>query len=289
MFSCKRIVVLLISIVMLAGCAGLQTGPPSDEYEGEITQELLQDLAEKGAAGWETAYGEVTTGADDDLLIIQDVSDTTDGAAGTTGHMTVETLLAVPTKIVTLVARTSNTIPSSPSNGDIYRADNSTWDPAAVDDNDDYFVVYSSGNSTYYAFFTVRGEILISSIEMLEYIPAAIEDQSGDRTLLTSEIKGSLLTNYGATGTLTYIFPSPEHGINFMYCMIEEEQVNLTPYASLAFYLNTSLMTGGEDIVNDGDGGSIGECITCWSMQTGESTWTMFCVSEEADWKQENP
>jgi len=287
MFSCKNFLIVLVSIIMLTGCAGIKTGPPSDEYKGEISQELLQDLAEKGATGWETAYGEIDPGADDDLIIVQDVSDPTDGAAGTTGHMTIATLLAVPKDIIKLNALTS--APTAPANGYIYRADNSTWDPAAVDGTEDYFVVYSSTESAYYAFFTVKGEILISSIEILEYIPAAIEDQSGDRTLLTSEIKGSLLTNYDAGAALVYLFPAPEHGINFMYCMIEDEQVNFTPYSSLAFYLNGTAMTADEDITNSGDASSIGECITCWSMQTGVSTWAIFCVSEDADWAQETP
>jgi len=286
MFSCKRRVVLLISLIMLFGCDGpKQKDESSKEYEGKITMAMLLELAAKGAAGWETAYGEVTEGASDDLVIIQDVSDSTDGAAGTTGHMTIETLLAVPKDIVKLTAWTSE--PPSPVNGYIYRADNSGWDPASVDDTDDYFVVYSSEDSAYYAFFTVRGEILISSIEMLEYIPAAIEDQSGNRTLLTSEIKGSLLTNYDAGEALVYDFPVAEHGINFMYCIVDIYAVDLTPYSGKQWYYNGALMTADEPIVNDDP--ALGECVTCWSMQTGESTWAMFCVSEEADWKQESP
>jgi len=128
------------------------------------------------AAGWESVYTLLSTFSSGDYLLIQDVSDTTDGSAGTTKYIEIESMNGL---LPILTAEPDSIV------GHYYIADNDTWDPCSYAGTNDYMVLCTS-TGTPGTFKIIRdmvtGQTFVDEVDvsggLLTYDQVVIEPQS---------------------------------------------------------------------------------------------------------------
>lgn len=174
MFSCKKFLIIFLSLIFLFGCATTkdieslsrrlsEVEENKKPHEKMSLQELMEAMAQ-GEAGWEDAYAVLAAAAGGDYLIIQDVSDTTDGATGTTKYILAAdlysgifpVLTAEPTEVV----------------GQIYIADNDTWDPVGYTDLNDYMVLCTATDTYKLLMDMTTGERFFSDLDLSDGVLA---------------------------------------------------------------------------------------------------------------------
>ena len=194
-----------------------------------------------------------------------------------------------------LTAKTAE--PTDEAVMDIIRADNDTWDPSDVPGTDDYFVVCTAAGSpgTYRAFLRADGTVLLSSIELPSYThwataDAKYNDTSTPHVLTVEECKGGTITNCGASEDRVYTCPAIEFGMNFMVqtCITAvSRQMDLEPDSGETFNYNGTQMAQDEHIINAAD--TKGDVMSCWSVESGDGTYELFCKSDNTNWAEATP
>jgi hypothetical protein len=168
--------------------------------------------------------------------------------------------------------------------GQIVLADNDNWDPTGVDGDDPYWCICTATGTpgTWIAFLSSTGSLLVSSIDLFEYTPDNLYDTTTPHYLQDYELRGTLITNYGATGSIVYDFPELSEGINFKVQAISEAgSITLHPHGEDAWYLN-GVALDTDDLVNASP--TIGDTVDCFSARTSSSAWALFCKSVDAGW-----
>jgi hypothetical protein len=114
-----------------------------------------------------------------------------------------------------------------------------------------------------------------------------LSDITSPHVLTTTELKGTLLTNYGTAATTEFQAPAAGSGWNFTVTVIAAQNIEITPDGTEQWYLNGTQLSAGEAIVNTAP--TAGESIVCYSAQSGASTYSVFCESKYSDWAEETP
>lgn len=181
--------------------------------------------------------------------------------------------------------------PSSPAVNRLYIANNDTWDPCDIAGTIDYYCIYTTG-SEYSAILLGDGSIPITSIELPSFThfatgDATYTDTTTPHVLTSEETKNSIITNAGATQDRVYTCPSAEFGMNFMPMVIAAYQMDVEPNGTETLWLNGVQMAAGEHIVNAAD--TKGDIMSCWSVESGDGTYEIFCKSDNSNWAQATP
>lgn len=181
--------------------------------------------------------------------------------------------------------------PSSPSVNRLYIADNDTWDPCDIAGTVDYYCIYTTG-SEYSAILMGDGSIPITSIELPSFShyatgDATYNDTTTPHVLTSEEMKNSIITNAGATQDRVYTCQPAGFGYNFMPMVIAAYQMDIEPDGNETLWLNGAQMAGGEHIINAAD--TKGDVMSCWSVESGDGTYEIFCKSDNSNWAQATP
>ena len=183
--------------------------------------------------------------------------------------------------------------PGTPLAGEVYYADQVTWDPSGLGAVGAYYCIYDGAD--YIALFDEDGGWYIGSIELPSYShyatgDAVYSDTSTPHVLTAAELKGSIITNCGASGDTVYTMPDTEFGMNFMVVTCHttvSRQMNIDPHTDEQLWLNGTQMDANENIVNAAD--TKGQVMSCWSMESGDGTYELFCKSDDSNWAQATP
>lgn len=180
--------------------------------------------------------------------------------------------------------------PSSPAAGRIYFVDNDTYDPCDVVGTDNYYCIYDG--AAYIAIMDEDGTFFISSIELPSFShfatgDAAYSDNATPHVLTLEEMKGSIITNAGASQDKVYTCQAAAFGVNFMMMVITAYQVDLEPASGETLWLNGTQMAADEHIQNTAD--TKGDIMSCWSVESGDGTYEIFCKSDNANWVEATP
>lgn len=174
--------------------------------------------------------------------------------------------------------------------GQIALADNSSWDPSAIDGTTPYWAICTATGSpgSWTGFLSADGNLIVSSIELLEYTTETLNDTSTPHDLLDAELKGVLVTNYGATESRTFNAPAAAGGWNVTFQIIAAQSMIINPNGTEQWYLNGTQLAAGENIQNTSP--TRGESMVCFSAQTGSTpSYAVFCESKYSDWAEETP
>lgn len=112
-------------------------------------------------------------------------------------------------------------------------------------------------------------------------------DTTTPHVLTIEEVRGSLLTNAGATEDRVYTCPAAGPGFNFMVMVVAGYQMDIEPNGAETLWLNGTQMAAGEHIINEAD--TKGDIMSCWSAETGDGTYEIFCKSDNANWAEATP
>jgi len=135
----------------------------------------------------------------------------------------------------------------------------------------------------------------ISSIELPSYAHWATaempyNDTSTPHDLTAAEVRGGNLTDCGATGNNVYQLMASDHGMNFAMTTCSttaDRDMTLTPFSGELLTLNSTPMAVDESIINTGE--TAGDVIACFSMESGDGTFSLFCNSSNSNWAEATP
>lgn len=187
--------------------------------------------------------------------------------------------------------------PASLSVGVVYGADGATWDPTGTSQTSNHLVLYASDSPAEWLlvrsadgilyFDNIWAPVMLPSFSHYATAENAYNDTATPHVLLLNEVYGSVITNAGAASARVYTTPAAAHGFNFMVMIVAAENFDLEPYSSQQFWLNGSQMAAGEHIQNTA--GNKGDIMFCWSAETGDGTFEIFCKSDSANFVQATP
>ena len=217
-----------------------------------------------------------------------------------------------------LYRRFNTAKPSGAEIDQVYGADGVTWNPTSGDILVNHYVKYVEppaaeciGNGDPHVCCTAPatgatceetwlltegpdGATYVSSIELPSYAHWATAAMPYNDTstphVLVSESFGGNITNCGATGNTVYQLQDTEHGMNFAITTCSttaDRDMTLTPFSGEALTLNGTLMDVDESIVNTAE--TKADVMTCFSMEDGDGTFSLFCNSANANWVQATP
>jgi hypothetical protein len=119
-------------------------------------------------------------------------------------------------------------------------------------------------------------------LRLSEYNADELSDTTTPHGLIALEVTGTLLNNYAASPEAkTFNLPAAAQGYNFILQLGVAQNVVIDPDGTEIIYLNGASLGAGVAVENTSP--TIGECITCWTIQTGASTWGWNCRSADAD------
>ncbi len=152
--------------------------------------------------------------------------------------------------------------------------------------------VLTTGGTVYYEGNLVNGVFLISSIQVPSYAhfanaDAAYNDTTTPHVLIAAETKNTIITNGGAGEDRVYTSLAAVFGMNFMVQVIAGHQMDLEPDGTERLWLNGNLMAAGEHIINAAD--TKGDVMSCWSVETADGVYEIFCKSDNANWAEATP
>jgi len=161
--------------------------------------------------------------------------------------------------------------------GQIYRADNDTWDPCGIDGVVDYFVICTAAD-TYIALWDIAGDFKFSSIATPTLQEDEWNDEADDRLLIQAELKNKIISNNGQ-GALHFDIPDDESTEGWNVIFIIEAAANLIihPNDSANWYLNGTVLAADRTISNTA--ATVGESIACFGTEAGK----VYCESKYAD------
>lgn len=170
--------------------------------------------------------------------------------------------------------------PASPVAGQLYCADETTWNPAGTSLGKGYCTIYDG--ASYILKWDEDGNDYANGIEVPTHLAAELDDDDGTPNatpfvLIASELQGSILSNSGAVGAWEYDFPAQSEGWNFIYMIEAAQNVTLDPNGTEAWYMNGSACGAGDPIANTSP--TVGESVSCISTE-GD----VYCKSSDADW-----
>jgi hypothetical protein len=208
--------------------------------------------------------------------------------------------------------------PSGAEIDQVYGADGVTWNPASTGLTQNHYVKYveppaaecidadnphdcctapatgATCEETWLLTEGPDGVTYVSSIELPSYAHWATAAMPYNDTstphVLVSESFGGNITNCGATGNTVYQLQDTEHGMNFAITTCSttaDRDMTLTPFSGEALTLNGTLMDVDESIVNTAE--TKADVMTCFSMEDGDGTFSLFCNSANANWVQATP
>lgn len=183
--------------------------------------------------------------------------------------------------------------PSSPVVNRLYIADNDTWDPCDIVSTTDYYCICTNATAPEYsAILKGDGSIPITSIELPSFThfatgDATYTDTTTPHVLTSEETKNSIITNAGAAQDRVYTCPAAEFGMNFMVMVIAAYQMDVEPNGTETLWLNGTQMAAGEHIINAAD--TKGGVMSCWSVESGDGTYEIFCKSDNSNFAQATP
>ncbi len=109
-----------------------------------------------------------------------------------------------------------------------------------------------------------------------------LSDTSSPHDLTAAEMRGTLLNNYADTpGASVYNLDAAGQGYNFILSLGAAQNVEINPNGTEIIYLNGTALTGGNSVQNTAP--TIGESITCYTVQTADSVWGWICKSADSD------
>lgn len=189
---------------------------------------------------------------------------------------------------------------SAPTGADLvagqkYYADGVTWNPGGLSGSPvpAHYVDYDGAN--WILDRDEDGNKYTKSVSLPSYThfataDAVYNDTSTPHVLTESECKNGIITNCGATEDRVYTCPAAFFGMDFkmMTCVTAvSRQMDLEPNGSETLWLNGAQMAAGEHIENAAD--TKGDFMDCWSVESGDGTYEIFCSSENANWAQATP
>ena len=72
-----------------------------------------------------------------------------------------------------------------------------------------------------------------------------------------------------------------------MVQVIAAYQMDIEPDGTETLWLNGTQMAAGEHIINAAD--SKGDIMACWSVESGDGTYEIFCKSDNANFAEATP
>jgi hypothetical protein len=180
--------------------------------------------------------------------------------------------------------------PGTPVAGEIYYADHSTWDPAGLPGSVAYYCIYDG--SDYIALWDEDGDMYISSIQKPAYAlfsgaDAAYNDTTTPHVLIEAELRGTVITNCGATETRVFTLPTYAFGWDFKVFSCNAQQMDLEPPSGETLYLNSTEAAVDEHLECSGQ---IGVFLHCYSLETADGTYDVLCDTDyTAIWAEATP
>ena len=167
--------------------------------------------------------------------------------------------------------------------GQVYLADQTTWDPAGMGAIGPYYVLCTAAGDpgTYKALFDITGVWYVSSIATptLDTDELAAAD-STPQAVAAVELKNTKLSS--ASSGEDWVYTMPEHlaaNDDWSFIVIVEAafQVTLNVHGNDNYYVNGSQCGAGVDVQNAAD--TVGESMYCYSTEAG-----VYCESKYATW-----
>lgn len=133
---------------------------------------------------------------------------------------------------------------------------------------------------TVYVTPTYTGDVTING-----KISGQINAQSiGTVGLTAAQVSNGLINNYNASpATATYTLPAAVAGYNVMFVCGSAAQIYIDPNASEIIHLDGVALTGGYRVASAATC-TVGDAMSCFTFQTGASTWRWSCGSIVGVW-----
>jgi hypothetical protein len=175
--------------------------------------------------------------------------------------------------------------------------DSYDWYLGYDETTDDQLELYSnSGSDTTFSIFNIGAgdailevdQISAAGIPVFDLVDSELNDTSTPHLLTTAELKNTLINSYNATPEAKeYDFPVANEGWMFTVVCGTTSNITLDPNGTEQWTLNGTAASAGEALVNEAC--TVGESITCFSLETGASTYSVFCESKYTDWEEDTP
>lgn len=181
--------------------------------------------------------------------------------------------------------------PGTPATGAIYCADNDNWDPGSVAGTVPYLVIYTG--SAYRVWLDRDGNDYFNSIATWSYAHFAganhpYSDTTTPHVLVTTETKGGIITNCGATEDRVYTLHAYDDGMNFMVQVCAAYQMDLEPPSGGVINLNGIDAAADEHIINAADT-PYDTPLSCRSIEISDDTYKLMCNSSNTNWAEATP
>lgn len=146
-------------------------------------------------------------------------------------------------------------------------------------------------NGDYYITFTAPSTIASDKTQTLPDRTGTVAlttlqniNLTSNTTLTTSQVSGTTINNYGASGSITFTLPAAASGYNFIIDIGTAQTVLVKPNATApdTIYLNATALTAGYSVTSGSAG--VGSSITFHTFQTGASTWAWIATSGDSNW-----
>ena len=172
--------------------------------------------------------------------------------------------------------------PASPVAGQVYYADNDTWDPSTIAGTNNYYCIYDG--ASYIAMWDEDGTFFFSSIAVPTLEGDELNDASSPHTLIEAELKNTKLSNAGAGAPKTYTMPehTTQDTWNLIILCEDAQNIIIDPHANDTYTLNGTAAAQDENIVNEAC--TAGESIAIYSTEVG-----VYLESKYPDWEEDTP
>ena len=148
-------------------------------------------------------------------------------------------------------------------------------------DSDRWRVTSNQSDSVY-----IKG-IAVPAYAHFANADAAYNDTATPHVLLAAEVKGSVITNYGATEARVYTMPANPCGANFIMMVGAAYQMDLEPDGTEQIWLNSTQAAAGEHIINAG--ATEGESMSCFAVEASDGVCELHCESKYANFAEATP
>ena len=113
-------------------------------------------------------------------------------------------------------------------------------------------------------------------------------DTTTPHVLITTETKGGIITNCGATEDRVYTLHAYDDGMNFMVQVCAAYQMDLEPPSGGVINLNGTDAAADEHIINAADT-PYDAPLSCRSIEISDDTYKLMCNSSNTDWAEATP
>jgi hypothetical protein len=235
-----------------------------------------------------TASGTVASGDHDHAGTYQPADPDLDAAANATGSGNSKYFGTNPSGTVGM-----HDLPSGASNVD----DGTAVGQVPIWDGDSYApgdafnnVGLSGGTAGTYAVWDGDGKLASGDSvgRIAHYNRDTLSDTSSAHALTAAEVSGTIINNYSSSAAASeFDLPAAAGGYNTIFQLGQAQNVTINPTGTDVMYLNGTALAAGEAIVNTSP--AVGQSITCYTFQTGASTWAWNCRTADEDFEEETP